>query len=173
MTLKTKPGQEAARLTGPLQRTQTCTKSISFIKTHTHTFNGLFTPTTWASCSQKCKKNTNICIAARFSGSTQVSQYQKCKTNLNFTEARDSERQWHQLGHMQDCTSLQPDNHASTTSLRFYMPYALPAAQPTASKHRRHIVSFEIGDKGDCCCSLDAGRTGAAQGLIQTSAPLP
>jgi len=43
-----------------------------------------------------------------------VSQYQKGKTNLDFTEARDSEWQWHQLGHMQVCTSLQTDNHAST-----------------------------------------------------------
>ena len=50
-----------------------------------------------------------------FSGTTQVSWYQKGKTNLDFTEARDSEWQWHQLGHMQvDCTSLQTDNHAST-----------------------------------------------------------
>ena len=32
-----------------------------------------------------------------------VSQYQKGKTNLDFTEARDSEWQWHQLGHMQWC----------------------------------------------------------------------
>jgi len=32
-----------------------------------------------------------------------VSQYQKGKTNLDFTEARDSEWQWHQLGHMQVC----------------------------------------------------------------------
>jgi len=43
-----------------------------------------------------------------------VSQYQKGKTNLDFTEARDSEWQWHQLGHMQVCTSLQTDNHASS-----------------------------------------------------------
>ena len=28
------------------------------------------------------------------------------KTNLDFTEARDSEWQWHPLGHMQVCTSL-------------------------------------------------------------------
>jgi len=27
-----------------------------------------------------------------------VSRYQKGKTNLDFTEARDSEWQWHQLG---------------------------------------------------------------------------
>jgi len=54
-----------------------------------------------------------------------VSRYQKGRTNLDFTEARDSEWQWHQLGQMQVCTSLQTDNHACT----------LPVAQPTASKH--------------------------------------
>ena len=53
------------------------------------------------------------------SGTTQVSRYQKGKTNLDFTEARDSEWQWHQLGHMQVCTSPQTDNHASTSLLSF------------------------------------------------------
>ena len=48
--------------------------------THTHTFNG------------------------PLSGTTRVSWYQKGKTNLYFTEARDSEWQWHQLGHMPLCT---------------------------------------------------------------------
>ena len=48
-----------------------------------------------------------------------MSQYQKGKTNLDFTEARDSAWQWHQLGHMQVCTSLQTDNHASTPPLSF------------------------------------------------------
>ena len=66
------------------------------------------------------------------SRTTQVSRYQKGKTDLDFTEARDSEWQWHQLGRMQVCTSLQTDNHATQF---FYRPDALPAAQPTASKH--------------------------------------
>jgi len=71
-----------------------------------------------------------------FSGTTRVSRYQKCKTNVDFTEARDSEWQWHQLGHMQVCILLQTDNHASTPPLSFfYKPDALPVAQPTASKH--------------------------------------
>jgi len=78
--------------------------------THTHPFNG------------------------PFSGTTQVSRYQKGKTNLDFTVARDSEWQWHQLGRMQVCISLEPDNHASTPLLSFLQD-ALPAAQPTASKH--------------------------------------
>jgi len=64
-----------------------------------------------------------------------VSQYQKSKTNLDFIEARDSEWQWHQLGHMQVCTSLQTGNHASTPQLSFYRQDALPATQQTASKH--------------------------------------
>jgi len=71
--------------------------------THTHPFNG------------------------PLSGTTRVSRYQKGKTNLDFTEARDSEWQWYQLGHMQVCTSLQTDNHASTPPLKFfYRPDALP-----------------------------------------------
>jgi len=72
------------------------------------------------------------------SATTQVSRYQKGKTNLDFTEAGDSEWQWHQLGHMQVCTLLQTDNHSSTPLLFFYRPDALPTAQPTASKHWRH-----------------------------------
>ena len=71
-----------------------------------------------------------------FSGTMQVSQYQKGKTNLDFTDARDSEWQWHQLDRMQVCTSLEADNHASTPPLSFFtgwMPF-LPPNQ--ASKHR-------------------------------------
>jgi len=74
--------------------------SVSF--TQTHPYNGPFSGTTW------------------------VSRYQKGKTDLDFTEARDSEWQWHQLGHMQLCTSLQTDNHASTPPLGFFtgrMPF--------------------------------------------------
>jgi len=48
-----------------------------------------------------------------------VSQYQEGKTSLDFTEARDSEWQSHQLGRMQVCTLLQTDNHASTPPLCF------------------------------------------------------
>jgi len=44
--------------------------------------------------------------------------------------------QWHQLDYMQIiCTLLQTDNHVSTSPLSFYRPDALPATQPTASKH--------------------------------------
>ena len=66
------------------------------------------------------------------SRTTRVAQYEKGKTNLDFTEARDSEWQWHKLGHMQACTSLQTDNHANTPSLSFFtgrMPFLLPKQQ--------------------------------------------
>jgi len=66
------------------------------------------------------------------SRTTTVSQYQKGKTNLDLNEARDSEWQWHQLGHMQVCTSLQTDNHTSITPLSFFigrMPFLPPNQQ--------------------------------------------
>jgi len=61
-----------------------------------------------------------------------VDWYQKSKTNLDFTEARDSELQWHQLGRMQVSTSLQTDNHASNPPLSFFtgwMPFLPPNQQ--------------------------------------------
>jgi len=64
-----------------------------------------------------------------------VGRYQKDKTNLDFTGARDGEWQWHQLGRMQVCISLQTDNHASTPPLSFYRLDGHAAAKPTASKH--------------------------------------
>ena len=66
------------------------------------------------------------------SETTQMGQYQKGETNLDFTEARDSEWQWHQLGHMQVCTSLQADNHASTPPLSF-LQAGRPSCHPTNS----------------------------------------
>jgi len=89
-------------------RTLVAQCSIGNTHTHTHTFNG------------------------PFSGTTQVNRYQKGKTNLDFTEARDSEWQWHQLGRMQVCTSLQTDNHASTPPLSF-LQAGCPSCHPTNS----------------------------------------
>jgi len=89
-----------------------------------------------------------------------VSQYQKGKTNLDYTEARDSEWQWHHhisaldvfLNDMRYINPrftllyftgqyaslhLDPDRqpHQHPTTQFFYRPDALPVAQPTASKH--------------------------------------
>jgi len=61
-----------------------------------------------------------------------VCRYQKGKTKLDFTEARDSEWQWHPLGHMQVCTLLQADNRASTPPLSFLQD-GCPSCRPTNS----------------------------------------
>jgi len=89
---------------------------------HTHTFNG------------------------PFSGTTQVSQYQKDKTNLDFTEAKDSEWQWQQLGHMQVCTSLQTDNHASIPPLSFFsvLQAGCPSCHPTNSDKAPKASSVNV-----------------------------
>jgi len=80
-----------------------------------HPFNGLFSTTTW------------------------VSRHQKGKPLWILLEQEMMGWQWHQLDHIQIiCTLLQTDNHASTSPLSFCRPDALPAAQPTASKHWRH-----------------------------------
>jgi len=51
---------------------------------------------------------------------------------MDFTVAIDSEWQWHQLGHMQVCTSLQTDNHASTPTLSS-LQAGCPSCRPTNS----------------------------------------
>jgi len=61
-----------------------------------------------------------------------VSWYQKCKINWDFTEATDSEWQWHQPGRTQVCTSLQTDNHSSTPPLSF-LQAGCPSCRPTNS----------------------------------------
>jgi len=71
-----------------------------------------------------------------------VSKYQKGKTNLDITEARDSEWQWHQLGHMQVCISLQADNHTSTPPLSF-LQAGCPSCCPTNSIKALKADSFK------------------------------
>jgi len=86
----------------------------SVYKTLLHLFNGPFFQDNLGKSAPEKQNHTN---------------------QFGFTGARDSEWQWHQLGHMQTCTSPQTDNHASTPPLSFYRTDALPAAQPTVSKH--------------------------------------
>jgi len=79
-----------------------------------------------------------------FSRTTRVSRYQKYKTNLDSTEARDSEWQWHQLGHMQVCTSLQRNNHASTPPLSLFtgrMPFLPLNQQHQSTEGTLHVGS--------------------------------
>jgi len=79
------------------QKSTNACASVSVTHTHIHTFNGPLSETIW------------------------VNRYQKDKTKLDFTGARDSEWKWHLLGHMQVCTLLQSDNHASTPPLSFWL----------------------------------------------------
>jgi len=87
--------------------------------THTHPFNG------------------------PLSATTRESRCQTGKTNLDFTEARDSEWQWHRLGRMQVCTSLQTDNHASTPPLKF-LQAGCPSCRPTNSVKALKALSRHI-----------------------------
>jgi len=77
------------------------------------------------------------------SWTTRVSRYQKGKTNLDFT--KDSEWQWHQMGHMQVCTSLQTDNHASNhPTTQFFtgqMPFLLPNQQRQSTEGNTESIS--------------------------------
>ena len=93
--------------------------------THTHSFNG------------------------PLSGTTQVSRYQKGKTKLDFSEAKDSAWHWHQLGHMQVCTSIQTDNHASTHRSVFTgrMPFLPPNQQRQSTEGTegfQYAVKFKL-----------------------------
>jgi len=87
-------------------------KFLYILHTHTHLFNGpLF-------------------------GTTRVSRYQKGKTNLNFTEARVSGNgiSWAICKSAPRSRQItMPAPHHSV----FYRADALPAPQPTASKHWR------------------------------------
>jgi len=79
-----------------------------------HLFNSLFSRTTW------------------------VSRHQKGKPFWILLKQEMMGWQWHLLDDMQIiCTLLQTDNHANTSTLSFFTGRmdALPAAQPTASKH--------------------------------------
>jgi len=86
-----------------------------------------------------------------------VSRYQKAKTNLDFTEARDSEWHWHQLGHMQVCTSLQTDNHANNPPLSF-LQAGCPSCHPTNSV-KALIEAFKLNHvlSPSVICQFDSG----------------
>jgi len=66
-----------------------------------------------------------------------------------------SGRQWHPLGDMQVCTSLQTDNHASTPPLSF-LQAGCPSCRPTNSV--RALMAYETQQKTQpyaIHCSMD------------------
>ena len=63
------------------------------------------------------------------------------------TDAGDSEWKWHQLGHMQVCTSLQTDNHASTPPLSFFtgrMLFLPPNQQRQSTEGKIKVYAMYI-----------------------------
>jgi len=85
-----------------------------------HLFNGLFSWTTW------------------------MSQHQKGKPFWILMKQEMMVWQWHQLDHVQiNCTSLQTDNHASTSPLSFFagwMPFLLPNQQHQSTKYTSDVL---------------------------------
>jgi len=68
-----------------------------------------------------------------FSSTTSVNWHQKGKPFWIFLRQEIMGQQWHQLDHMQIiCTSLQTDNHASTSPLNFFQA-GCPSCHPTNS----------------------------------------
>ena len=68
---------------------------------------------------------------------------------MDFAEARDSEWQWHQLGHMQVCTWLQTDNHSSTTPLSF-LQAGCPTNSVKALKAAKLVTALLNYCEGNC-----------------------
>jgi len=81
----------------------------------------------------------------------------KVKINLDFTEVRDSEWQWHQLDHMQVCTSLQTDNRANNPPLSF-LQARCPSCRPTNSVKTLKVTSIYIVQIKYSSCVLDPGK---------------
>jgi len=88
-----------------------------------------------------------------------VSWYQKGKTNLDFTEARDSEWQWHQPGNMQVCTSLQTNNHASTPPLSF-LQAGCSSCRPTNCVKALKAENNNNNNNDDRLTAFDPGQPG-------------
>ena len=76
------------------------------------------------------------------SETSQVSRYQKGKTSLDFTKARDSEWQGHQLGHMQICASSQTDNTPAPTT--YFLQAGCPSCHPTNSVKSLKAITSQL-----------------------------
>ena len=113
--------------------------AVASATTHTSSLHSMFTGRMlFLTPNQQCQSTEGIRLMTHthththpfngsLSGTIRVSRYQKGKTNLDFTGARDSEWQWHQV-----CTSLQTDNHTSTSPLSF-LQAGCPSCRPTNS----------------------------------------
>jgi len=83
-----------------------------------------------------------------FSRTTWVSWHQKGKWFWILLEQETMGCQWHQLDHMQIiCTSLQTDNHASTSPLTKFLQAGCPFCRPNNVKASNSVKAL--------CCIID------------------
>ena len=92
-------------------------------------------------------KHTHTHLTALFPGlprsaSEQVSRYQKGKTNLDFSEARDSKWQWHQLGYMRLhlAPDRQPHQHPTTLFFTGRIPFLPPNQQCQSTERKLYTI---------------------------------
>jgi len=78
----------------------------------------------WPTFRSRMAKEQNL-TEPRWTGTRKVNQ-------SGFYWSKRQQLQWHQLGHMQVCISLQTDNHASTPPLSF-LQVGCPSCHPTNS----------------------------------------
>jgi len=110
-----------------------------------------------------------------------VSRYQKGKTNLDFSEARDSEWQWHQLGHMQVCASFQTDNHGVVICLPLCFDLSESRFRFVVNPDSDSLANRRSGFEGVFHCDVielfvhvgDAGVRSFTSGFASESASKP
>ena len=103
----------------------------------------------WAEKRRYCvcwqeNKRTNTRLLALFPGLSGWASTRKVKP-IRILLKQDSEWQWHQLGHMQVCISLQTANHASTPPLKFFTgwkPFLLPNQQHQSTEGNTQANTF-------------------------------
>jgi len=76
---------------------------------------------------------------------TCISRHHKGKPFWILLEQEMMGWQWHQLDHIQIiCTSLETDNHASTSTLNFYRQAGCPSGSPTNSVKAPKAIRTKI-----------------------------
>jgi len=78
-----------------------------------------------------------------FFGTTQISWYQKGKTNLDFSEAGDSEWQWH---HLAICKSVPCSKHITTPAPHHsvFLQTTISVKALKASNNVRYVVNIYL-----------------------------
>ena len=105
--------------------------------------------------------HTRLSLTALFLGLPGSAGTRKVKPIWILLKQRVSEWQWHQLGHMQVCISLQTNNHASTPPLSF-LQAGCPSCHPTNSVKalkalkalQAQTVTCTVCDISIACCGL-------------------